>query len=102
MLDSLVPDGLLFGLLDNGVLIAGAYTGLELDGYVARVFKASRPGLGAIIGAAVGNLASDVAGCCADPSMMPMIGGIALGCTLPMLLIPAIERVLSGRRQLAS
>ncbi len=102
MLDSLVPDGLLFGLLDNGVLIAGAYTGLELDGQIARVFKASRPGLGAIIGAAVGNLVSDVAGSLADPAMMPMIGGIALGCTLPMLLIPAIERVLGGRRQIAS
>ena len=53
-----ITDGMLFGILDNGVLIAGAYTGLELDGWIARVCKGrTRPGLGAIIGAAIGMLA---------------------------------------------
>ena len=101
-----ITDGMLFGILDNGVLIAGAYTGLELDGWIARVCKGrTRPGLGAIIGAAIGNLASDVAGCMVDPSMLPMIGGIAIGCRLPMLAIPAVEHVLgirSRRQGLAS
>lgn len=93
----LLPDGTLFGILDNGVLIAGAYTGLELDGVIAKRFKHARPGLGAIIGAAIGNLVSDVAGGLLDPAIMPMIGGIALGCILPMIAIPFIERILSHK-----
>ena len=91
-------DGVLFGILDNGVLIAGAYTGLELDRVIARLFGGRwRPGLGAIIGAAVGNLASDVAGCLVDPALFPMIGGIALGCLIPMAAIPLAE--LARRRR---
>ena len=97
MLD-LIPSGVLFGILDNGVLIAGAYTGLELDQAIAARVKHARPGLGAIIGAAIGNLVSDVAGCLVDPAMLPMIGGVALGCLLPMAAIPAIERAIGIRR----
>ena len=93
----IVPDGAMFGTLDNGILILGAYTGLQLDDHIAKVFKGARPGLGAIVGAAIGNLVSDVAGCLVDPAMSPMVGGIALGCMLPMLIIPAIEWDLGGR-----
>jgi hypothetical protein len=92
-----LTDGIWYGILDNGVLILGAYTGLELDGYVSKWFKNARVGLGAIIGAAVGNLASDAAGCLVDPALMPMIGGIAIGCIIPMVFIPVIEMILSNK-----
>ena len=92
-----LTDGIWYGVLDNGILILGAYTGLELDGYVSKWFRKARTGLGAIIGAAVGNLASDCAGCLVDPALMPMIGGIAIGCIIPMVFIPVIEMILSNK-----
>jgi hypothetical protein len=91
-----LPEGTLYGLVDNGVLIAGAYLGLELDGWLAeKIGKYARPGLGAIIGGAIGNLVSDVLGAVTDPAILPMVGGIALGCILPMTLIPVIERAIT-------
>ena len=93
-----LPDGTLYGLVDNGVLIAGAYLGLELDGWLAeKIGKHARPGLGAIIGGAIGNLVSDVLGAVTDPAILPMVGGIALGCILPMMIIPFVERAMSRR-----
>jgi hypothetical protein len=88
-----ITEGIWYGLMDNGILILGAYTGLELDPHVAKVFKGARVGLGAIVGAAVGNTVSDAAGCLVDPALMPMIGGISLGCVLAMITIPIIERI---------
>jgi hypothetical protein len=91
-----LSDGIWFGILDNGVLIFGAYTGLELDPWINKLCKGrTRIGLGAVIGGAVGNLVSDVAGCMVDPAIMPMIGGIALGCVIPMALIPIVELILN-------
>ena len=91
-----MPDGTVYGLVDNGVLILGAYLGLELDGWLAKqIGKYARPGLGAIIGGAIGNLVSDVLGAVSDPAMASMVEGIAVGCILPMALIPVVERVIS-------
>ena len=82
-------EGLIFGLIDNGVLLAGAYTGFDLGERLGK----GRGALGAIVGAGVGNTVSDALGACADPSMQHMILGIAVGCVLPLLLIPVIERL---------
>ncbi len=79
-------EGLVFGLIDNGVLILGAYTGLEID----RLFD-GKGALGAVVGAAVGNTVSDGIGASIDPAMAGMVGGIVLGCLLPMLAIPVVE-----------
>ena len=79
-------EGLVFGFIDNFVLILGSYTGLEID----RFFE-GRGALGAVIGAAVGNTVSDGVGACVDPAMTGMFMGIVLGCLLPMLAIPVIE-----------
>ena len=81
-------EGLIFGLLDNLILIVGAYTGLEID----RFFK-GRGALGAVIGAAVGNTVSDGVGALIDPAMAGMFGGIVLGCIAAMVLIPLCELV---------
>ena len=50
-------DGLIFGIVDNGVMLAGALTGLELDRYL------NRGGCyGVLLGAGLGNTISDTAG----------------------------------------
>ena len=85
MSDFLMP-GLIFGMVDNGVLILGAYTGLEVD----RFFKGNGQ-VGAILGAGVGNTISDGLGAAIDPTMSHMIIGIILGCLIPLILIPIIE-----------
>jgi uncharacterized membrane protein YeaQ/YmgE (transglycosylase-associated protein family) len=81
-------DGIIFGLIDNGILIIGAYTGLEID----RFFD-GRGALGAVIGGAVGNTVSDFVGALADPTMSDAIFGIVLGCVLGAMIIPVIEYV---------
>ena len=67
MTDFLMP-GLIFGMVDNGVLILGAYTGLEVD----RFFKGNGQ-VGAILGAGVGNTVSDGLGASIDPTISHMI-----------------------------
>ena len=90
MTDFLMP-GLIFGMVDNGVLILGAYTGLEVD----RFFKGNGQ-VGAILGAGVGNTISDGLGAAIAPTMSHMIIGIILGCLIPLILIPIIETRRNG------
>lgn len=79
-------EGLIFGLVDNGVLLIGAYTGLEID----RLFH-GRGALGAVIGAGVGNTISDALGAALDPTMSGALLGIVIGCIIPLFAIPVIE-----------
>lgn len=81
-------DGLIFGIIDNGILIIGAYTGLEID----RFFD-GKGALGAVIGGAVGNTVSDGVGALIDPTMSGAIFGIVLGCILGAMIIPVIELI---------
>tara|TARA_Y100000401_G_scaffold88018_1_gene73557 strand:- start:596 stop:862 length:267 start_codon:yes stop_codon:yes gene_type:complete len=82
-------DGLIFGLVDNGVLLLGAFTGLEIEKLLPKRFQS---GLGAVIGAGIGNTISDTIGAICDPSMHHMIAGITIGCILPLFLIPIINK----------
>ena len=87
-------DGFIFGAVDNAVLIIGAVTGYEIERFLP---KRLQVGLGAIVGAALGNTVSDLLGAIVDPALTPMASGIVLGCLAPMLflpLIPAIKRVM--------
>jgi len=85
-------EGLIFGLVDNGVVLLGAYLGLDVEAKLsARLSRKSNPVIGAAFGATIANLISDVAGAYLDPSMNGMIKGIALGCLIPILSIPIIE-----------
>ena len=68
MTDFLMP-GLIFGMVDNVVLI---------------------------LGAGVGNAISDGIGAAIDPTMSHMIIGIILGCLIPLILIPIIETRRNG------
>ena len=78
-------DGITFGLVDNGVLLIGAYLWFELG----ERLREGRGKLGAVLGATVGNTVSDGLGAALDASMPVM--GIVLGCLLPILLVPLAE-----------
>jgi hypothetical protein len=80
-------DGIIFGFIDNAVLILGAVTGYEVERFLPRRFQV---GIGAIAGAGVGNTVSDALGAVLDPALIHMTGGIVLGCLIPLVVIPLI------------
>jgi len=80
-------DGIIFGFIDNAVLIAGAVTGYEVERFLPRRFQV---GVGAIAGAGIGNTVSDALGAVLDPALIHMTGGIVLGCLIPLVAIPLI------------
>jgi hypothetical protein len=80
-----IPPGTIFGNVDNGLVIVGAITGKQIENYLPQHLQT---GLGAVYGAAIGNLISDVVGAVCDPAMKDMVLGIAIGCLMPITLIP--------------
>ena len=85
-----LPKGFIFGFFDNFILLLGAYTGINIEKYINN--KASGV-LGGVVGAGLANAISDGIGALIDPNMNQMFVGIVMGATLPMLLIPIIERL---------
>lgn len=83
-------DGLIFGFVDNFVLLIGAYTGLEVEKFLPKRFQV---GVGAVAGAGIGNTVSDAAGALIDPALFSMVGGITIGCLIPLLAIPLITKM---------
>ena len=83
-------DGLIFGFVDNFVLLIGAYTGLEVEKFLPKRFQV---GVGAVAGAGIGNTVSDAAGALIDPALFSMVGGITVGCLIPLLAIPLITKM---------
>jgi len=97
-----VPPGTVFGLFDNGLVILGAYAGVDLESRIARAMgRDPNAILGAVLGGGVTNLGSDGAGALADPAMAGMALGICLGCLIPLLCVPVLES-LRVRRQSTS
>ena len=80
-------DGVVFGFIDNAVLIAGAVTGYEVERFLPKKLQV---GVGAIAGAGIGNTVSDFLGAVLDPALVHMTGGIVLGCLIPLVAIPLI------------
>ena len=95
-----IPDGFLFGAIDNGIVLIGMYMGVDIEGWVARrLGKKSNPLLGAIIGATGFNAISDGAAAAIDPSMQGMTLGVMLGCVAVMVAIPIIESLRREKRE---
>ena len=92
-----LPDGTIFGIMDNGIMIFCAWSGLEIEKALPQRLQV---GLGALVGAGIGNTISDAAGAIMDPAMVDMIGGITLGCILPMLIIPALPVITKWLKSL--
>jgi len=95
-----LPDGTIFGIVDNGVVLAGMYLGVDIEGWVAKKLeKESNPLLGAIIGATGFNAISDGVAALVDPAMQGMTLGVMLGCVSVMILIPVIEKFRSKKNE---
>jgi hypothetical protein len=89
-----MPEGLIFGIVDNGVVGVFAVGAL-------RLFKRLFPNwdgaaiCGTLFGALFGNACSDWLGAMLDPGLRPMAGMIFLGCLIP-IPIAFLWRKLNG------
>ena len=89
----MLPDGFTFGAVDNGIVLAGMYMGVDIEGWLAKKLgKKANPLLGAVIGATGFNAVSDGAAAAIDPAMHGMTVGVMFGCLSVMILIPVIEK----------
>jgi hypothetical protein len=75
-----------FGIIDNLVMIVGAMTGYEVEKYLPSKLQ---KGLGTVVGAGLGNAASDWLGG-AVAGNLSLANGTALGCIIGLLFIPII------------
>ncbi len=93
-----LPDGTIFGLVDNGVVLFGMYMGVDIEGWLAKKLgKKSNPLLGAVVGATAFNAVSDGAAAAIDPAMQGMTFGVVIGCLAVMTLIPLIEKIRNDK-----
>jgi len=81
-------DYLIFGIVDNVVMLVGAFFGLGLEKYLPKRFQV---GLGAIIGAGIGNAFSDFMGGVASLNW-PLAFGTGLGCIFALITIPIFHK----------
>ena len=85
-----VPEGIIYGLIDNGVLAFSTLLGIDIDKY----FKGS--GFhGAIYGALLGNTLSDFLGAIVDFPLELAIN-ITAGC---LIVIPVVWFILLFKKQ---
>lgn len=76
-------DGIIFGIIDNGVMILGALFGLNIEKYLPPYFHR---GIGTVFGAGIANGISDLLGGLAVDYMFAV--GTLTGCLLALVLIP--------------
>ena len=82
-------DFIIFGIVDNGVMLMGAFFGLGLEKYLPSKLQV---GLGAVIGAGIGNAVSDFAGGLASGNLVLAIG-TGLACLIAMIAIPLFHNI---------
>ena len=86
--------GLLFGIIDNGIMIIGAFWGLSIEKFLPKKYQI---GLGAIIGAGLGNAISDFLGGLGERNL-ELACGTFIGCLLALILIPIINKFKTNGR----
>ena len=79
-------DYIIYGIVDNGVMILGAMTGLEVERFLPKRFQ---KGLGIVVGAGLGNTTSDFLGGVTAMNL-ELATGTAAGCIIGLLFIPTI------------
>ena len=87
-------DFIIYGIVDNGVMILGAMTGLEVERYLPKRFQ---KGLGAVVGSGLGNALSDFMGG-ASTASWDLATGTALGCLIGLIFIPILYYIAKLRR----
>ena len=84
---------IIFGIVDNAIMILGAMTGLSVEKYLPPAFQ---KGIGTVVGAGLGNALSDFAGG-ASTASWDLATGTALGCIIGLIFIP-IFKILGNVR----
>ena len=87
-------DYVVYGIVDNGVMILGAMTGLELERFLPKKFQT---GLLTVVGAGLGNTVSDFMGGASTLSW-DLAFGTALGCLIGLVFIPTLHYLGKLRR----
>mgnify|MGYP000123698305 FL=1 len=82
-------DFVIFGIVDNGVMLIGAFFGLGLEKYLPSKLQV---GLGTVIGAGIGNAVSDFTGGLASGNLVLAIG-TGLGCLIALASIPLLHKL---------
>ena len=82
-------DFVIFGIVDNGVMLIGAFFGLGLEKYLPSKLQV---GLGTVIGAGIGNALSDFTGGLASGNLVLAIG-TGLGCLIALAAIPLLHKL---------
>ena len=79
-------DAIIYGIVDNGVMILGAMTGYNLEKYLPKRFQT---GLLTVVGAGIGNTVSDFMGGVSTLNW-ELAFGTALGCLIGLVYIPIL------------
>ena len=82
-------DFVIFGIVDNGVMLIGAFFGLGLEKFLPSKLQV---GLGTVIGAGIGNAVSDFTGGLARGNLVLAIG-TGLGCLIALAAIPLLHKL---------
>ena len=82
----MIIDYILFGIVDNAVMIIGALTGKEIENFLPKRFQ---KGTGAVIGAGLGNAVSDFMGGISSGNL-DLAVFTAVGCLIGLVVIPIV------------
>lgn len=88
-------DGIIFGIIDNGVLIIGALFGLSIEKYLPKYFH---KGIGTVFGAGIGNAVSDFLG--GVPIAIDFAWGTFVGCMTTLIFIPIFVEIKKRKSKL--
>ena len=84
--------GFVFGIVHVGILIIGYYSGWSIN----RLLKKTSNGhIAGIVGAVIAHILADLIASLIDPTMRSAALGIMLGGSLPLLLIPILEKYIT-------
>ena len=84
--------GFVFGIVHVGILIIGYYSGWSINRLLK---KTSNGNVAGIVGAVIAHILADLIASLIDPTMRSAALGILLGGSLPLLLIPILEKYIT-------
>ena len=79
----MLVEGIIFGIIDNGVMILGALFGLSIEKYLPEYFHR---GVGTVFGAGIANAVSDWLGGIAVTWSFAF--GALIGCLIALIVVP--------------
>ena len=87
-------DAIVFGMIDNGVLVIGMLLGVEFGEYLLPMRYRSKAA-GAAVGGFLGNAVSD--GMAGLAISLGFTVGVTIGCLIPIVVMPLVVRRAGGR-----